>query len=165
MEVIFLNLRTGIGYDVHRLVANRKLIIGGVHIPYELGLLGHSDADVLTHAIMDALIGAMCKGDIGTLFPDTDDKYKNIDSLLLLKEVKNILNNEYFDIINIDCVIIAEKPKMMPYIKSMKQNLINVLQIKEDQINIKATTEEGLGFTGSCDGISSKVVCLIKKNI
>lgn len=154
-------MRVGIGYDVHQLVKDRELIIGGTKIDYPLGLLGHSDADVLVHAIMDALLGACSKGDIGLLFPDTDCKYKDISSLILLKKVKDILDKEGFMIINIDSIIIAQEPKMRPYIAKMEQNLANTLQIDIDQINIKATTEEGLGFTGTREGIAAKAICLL----
>ncbi|WP_058486078.1 2-C-methyl-D-erythritol 2,4-cyclodiphosphate synthase [Defluviitalea phaphyphila] len=154
-------MRIGMGYDVHRLVDNKKLIIGGVTIPYKKGLLGHSDADVLLHAIMDALLGAAAKGDIGKHFPDTDNKYKGVSSIKLLKEVKNILDKEGFSIYNIDSTIIAQKPKMAPFIEDMRKNIADVLEINVDQINIKATTEEGLGFTGEEKGIASYAICLI----
>lgn len=160
MEVF---MRIGIGYDVHKLVEGRDLIIGGVKIPHEKGLLGHSDADVLTHAIMDALLGAAALGDIGTHFPDTAAEYKDVDSLVLLKEVKKMLKERSYKIINIDGVIIAQEPKMKPHIPAMRKVLCEVLNLQEDQINIKATTEEGLGFTGSKDGISSQVAVLIDK--
>jgi len=156
-------MRIGIGYDVHRLCANRKLILGGVLIPFELGLLGHSDADVLIHALMDSLLGAMCCGDIGKLFPDTDVKYKDIKSTELLKIVKEKMDEKGFEVENIDCCIVCEKPKMAPYILEMRKNISNILNIDMDQINIKATTEEGLGFTGEEKGISSHSVCLLKK--
>lgn len=156
-------MRIGIGYDVHRLVEGRDLIIGGVKIPHEKGLLGHSDADVLTHAIMDALLGAAALGDIGTHFPDTAEEYKDADSLVLLKEVRKMLKERSYKIINIDGVIIAQEPKMKPHIPAMKKVLCEVLHLQEDQINIKATTEEGLGFTGSKEGISSQVAVLIDK--
>ncbi|MCL2320535.1 MAG: 2-C-methyl-D-erythritol 2,4-cyclodiphosphate synthase, partial [Oscillospiraceae bacterium] len=136
-------MRIGIGYDVHRLCANRKLILGGVLIPFELGLLGHSDADVLIHALMDSLLGAMCCGDIGKLFPDTDVKYKDIKSTELLKIVKEKMDEKGFEVENIDCCIVCEKPKMAPYILEMRKNISNILNIDMDQINIKATTEEG----------------------
>ncbi len=156
-------MRIGIGYDVHKLVEGRDLIIGGVKIPHEKGLLGHSDADVLTHAIMDALLGAAALGDIGTHFPDTAAEYKDADSLVLLKEVKRMLKERSYKIINIDGVIIAQEPKMKPHIPAMRKVLCEVLNLQEDQINIKATTEEGLGFTGSKEGISSQVAVLIDK--
>lgn len=156
-------LRVGLGYDVHKLTENRKLIIGGVEIPYEKGLLGHSDADVLVHAIMDALVGATKMGDIGKLFPDTDPQYKDISSIKLLKCVKEELDKKGFKIINIDSIIVAQKPKMRPYIDEMEKNIANALGIDADCINVKATTEEELGFTGRQEGISSKAVCLLEK--
>ena len=155
-------MRIGMGYDVHKLVENRDLILGGVKIPYELGLLGHSDADVLIHAIMDSLLGASALGDIGKHFPDTDPKYKGISSIELLKEVGNLLNDNNFTIGNIDSTIIAQKPKMAPHIESMRKNIANALNISVNQINVKATTEEGLGFTGEGLGISSQSICLLK---
>lgn len=156
-------MRVGMGYDVHRLVEDRKLIIGGMEIPHIKGLLGHSDADVLIHAIMDSLLGAAALGDIGKYFPDTNPKYKGISSLLLLKEVGELLTEEGYKVVNIDATIIAEKPKMAPHIPSMIKKVANALGIHENRINIKATTEEGLGFTGSCEGISSQSICLITK--
>lgn len=156
-------MKIGMGYDVHKLVKNRDLILGGVKIPYELGLLGHSDADVLLHAIMDSLLGASALGDIGQHFPDTDEKYKGISSIELLKHVSKLLNQHNYIIGNIDATIIAQKPKMAPYILDMRKNISNALNISLDQINIKATTEEGLGFTGEGLGISSQSICLIKK--
>lgn len=150
------------GYDVHRLVEDRKLILGGVEIPYEKGLLGHSDADVLVHAIMDALLGAMGKGDIGKHFPDTDNKYKSISSLKLMAQVKELLTSEGYSIINIDSTIIAQRPKMAGYIEEMRTNIADVLNIEIENINIKATTEEGLGFTGEGLGIASQAICLLK---
>ncbi len=156
-------MRVGIGYDVHRLVENRELIIGGVNIEYEKGLLGHSDADVLTHAIMDAILGACAMGDIGKHFPDTDPLYKGADSMKLLKKVGEIIRDEMFVIGNIDATIIAQKPKMLPHIEKMRKNISDVLNIQIDQINIKATTEEGLGFTGNGEGISSQAVCLVNE--
>lgn len=157
-----MSIKIGIGYDVHTLIEGRDLVIGGVKIDYNMGLLGHSDADVLTHAIIDALIGAMGKGDIGKHFPDTSSKYKDISSIQLLKLVKELLNKENYKIINIDSVIIAQKPKMLPYINSMVDNIADALNISSASINIKATTEEGLGFTGREEGISAKAVCLIE---
>lgn len=154
-------MRIGMGYDVHKLVENRDLILGGVTIPYQLGLLGHSDADVLLHAIMDSLLGASALGDIGKHFPDTDDKYKGISSIALLKEVGSLLADNGFTIGNIDATIIAQKPKMAPYIQKMRENIAEALNIKVDQINVKATTEEGLGFTGEGLGISSQSICLL----
>lgn len=156
-------MRIGIGYDVHKLVINRPLILGGVNIPFEKGLLGHSDADVLVHAIMDSMIGALALGDIGKHFPDTSDEFKGISSLELLKHVYFLIQSKGFEIENIDSVIVAQKPKMAPYIPEMKKNICCILNINEDQLNIKATTEEGLGFTGSGDGISSQSVCLLNK--
>lgn len=156
-----MKIRIGHGYDVHKLVENRKLILGGVEIPYKYGLLGHSDADVLVHSIMDAILGAMGKGDIGRLFPDTDDKYKDIDSLILLERVINIMENEKYSIGNIDCTIIAQKPKLSTFVTQMSQNIARVCKINEENINIKATTEEGLGFTGTGEGIAVHSVCLL----
>ena len=154
-------MRVGMGYDVHRLVEDRDLIIGGVKIPYEKGLLGHSDADVLLHAIMDALLGAAALGDIGKHFPDTDPKYKGADSLFLLKTVGEMLSEKCFMIENIDATIIAQAPKMRPHIDTMRENIANALEIDVSLVNVKATTEEGLGFTGNGEGISSQAVCMI----
>ena len=154
-------MRIGMGYDVHKLVEKRDLILGGVKIPYERGLLGHSDADVLLHAIMDALLGASALGDIGKHFPDTDSKYKGISSIELLKHVGNLLNKHNYKIGNIDATIIAQKPKMAPHIPTMRENIASALNISLDQINVKATTEEGLGFTGEGLGISSQAICLL----
>ena len=156
-------MRVGMGYDVHRLVEGRDLIIGGVNIPYEKGLLGHSDADVLLHAISDALLGAAALGDIGKHFPDTDPKYKGADSLKLLGHVGKLLEEKLYVIENIDATIIAQRPKMAPHIPKMRENIAGVLGLEVDQVNIKATTEEGLGFTGTGEGISSQAVCLIEK--
>lgn len=156
-------MRVGLGYDVHKLVEDRELIIGGVHIPYEKGLLGHSDADVLVHAIMDALLGAAALGDIGKHFPDTDPKYKGADSLQLLRHVGELLEEHLYVVENIDATIIAQRPKMAPHIETMRNNIADVLGIELDQINIKATTEEGLGFTGTGEGISSQAICAIEK--
>ncbi len=156
-------MRIGMGYDVHRLVEDRKLIIGGIEIPHIKGLLGHSDADVLIHAIMDSLLGAAALGDIGKHFPDTNAKYKGISSLLLLKKVGELLSEEGYKIVNIDATIIAQKPKMAPHIPYMIKKLANALEIDDNRINIKATTEEGLGFTGSGEGIASQSICLITK--
>ncbi len=156
-------MRIGIGYDVHKLVEGRDLIIGGISIPHEKGLLGHSDADVLTHAIMDALLGAAALGDLGTHFPDTAEEFKDADSLVLLDRVKEMLADLSFKIINIDAVIIAQEPKMKPHIPMMREKLSKVLSLPLEDINIKATTEEGLGFTGSKEGISSQAVVLIDK--
>lgn len=154
-------MRVGMGYDVHRLVENRDLVLGGVTIPYEKGLLGHSDADVLVHAVMDALLGAAALGDIGKHFPDSDPKYKGISSLKLLEYVGNILEENHFVIENIDATIIAERPKMRPYIDEMRANIARVLEIDVDSVNVKATTEEGLGFTGTGEGISSQAICML----
>ena len=156
-------MRIGIGYDVHRLVEGRDLIIGGINIPHAKGLLGHSDADVLTHAIMDALLGAAALGDLGTHFPDTAEEFKDSDSLVLLDRVKVMLSDLSFKIINIDAVIIAQEPKMKPHIPMMREKLSQVLSLPLEDINIKATTEEGLGFTGAKEGISSQAVVLIDK--
>ena len=154
-------MRIGMGYDVHKLVENRDLILGGVKIPYELGLLGHSDADVLLHAIMDSLLGASALGDIGKHFPDTDPKYKGISSIELLKHVGNLLNEHNYKIGNIDATIIAQKPKMAPHIPTMRENIASALIILLDQINVRATTEECLGFTGEGRGIYSQAICLL----
>ncbi|MCR5690642.1 MAG: 2-C-methyl-D-erythritol 2,4-cyclodiphosphate synthase [Eubacterium sp.] len=154
-------MRIGMGYDVHKLVADRDLIIGGVKIPHELGLLGHSDADVLLHAIMDALLGAAALGDIGKHFPDTDPAYKGADSLKLMEHVGKMLREAGFTIENIDATIIAQRPKMRPHIDSMRENIAGALQIDLDRVNVKATTEEGLGFTGTEEGISSQAICLL----
>jgi 2-C-methyl-D-erythritol 2,4-cyclodiphosphate synthase len=157
----FNDMRIGMGYDVHKLTEGRKLIIGGVEIPYEKGLLGHSDADVLLHAIMDALLGAAALGDIGRHFPDTDPAYKGISSLKLLEHVGALLEEHYFLIENIDATIIAQAPKMRPFIDTMRKNIADTLHIDLSQVNVKATTEEGLGFTGSGEGISSQAICLL----
>lgn len=155
-------MRIGHGYDVHKLAKGRKLILGGVEVPYNVGLLGHSDADVLVHAIMDALLGAAGLGDIGKYFPDTDPKYKNISSLKLLGHVCLLLKEKNYEIENIDATIIAQSPKLSSYIDKMKSNISSVCKIDLEQINIKATTEEGLGFTGENRGISAHAVCLVK---
>lgn len=154
-------MRIGHGYDVHRLAEGRKLIIGGVEIPYRLGLLGHSDADVLLHAIIDSLLGAAALGDIGKHFPDSDARYKDISSVELLKKVANILDENTYIIENIDTTIIAQKPKLLPYIGRMKGIICHTLNISQTQLNIKATTEEGLGFTGNESGIAAYSVCLL----
>lgn len=160
-------MKVGIGYDVHALTENRKLIMGGVNIPYEKGLHGHSDADVLIHAIMDSLLGAMGKGDIGRLFPNTDDKYKNADSRVLLRKVYELMNENKFVVGNIDAVIIAQNPKFSPYIDEMKHNIANDLKTDISNINIKATTTETLGFEGRGEGIGAKCICLLvtKENL
>ena len=154
-------LRVGMGYDVHQLVEGRKLIMGGVEIPHYKGLLGHSDADVLIHAIMDALLGAAALGDIGRHFPDTDSRYKGISSMKLLEQVRDLLEENGYVVENIDATVIAQKPKLRPYIEQMEENIAETLGIAKDQINIKATTEEGLGFTGTQQGISAQAVCLL----
>lgn len=154
-------MRVGIGYDVHRLTEDRALILGGVTIPYEKGLLGHSDADVLLHAIMDALLGAAALGDIGKHFPDSDPAYKGISSLELLRKVGGLLEENCFLIENIDATIIAQAPKLRPYIEAMRENIARTLGIAQEQINVKATTEEGLGFTGSGEGIASQAICML----
>ena len=156
-------MRIGMGYDVHKLVEDRDLILGGVKIPYSLGLLGHSDADVLLHAIMDSLLGAAALGDIGKHFPDSDHRYKGISSIELLKHVVSLLKENNWLIENIDSTIIAQKPKMAPHIENMRKNISEALNINIDQINVKATTEEGLGFTGEGKGISSQSICLLTK--
>lgn len=154
-------MRIGFGYDVHRLVKDRKLILGGVDIPYEKGLLGHSDADVLIHAIMDALLGAAALGDIGKHFPDTDEKYKGISSVVLLEHVGRLLEENMFIIENIDATVIAQRPKIGPFREEMIENIAKALGISVNQVNVKATTEEGLGFTGNGEGISAQAVCLL----
>ena len=154
-------MRVGMGYDVHRLTEGRDLILGGVKIPYEKGLLGHSDADVLLHAIMDALLGAAALGDIGKHFPDTDEKYSGISSMKLLKHVAGLLEENLYIVENIDATIIAQKPKMRPHIAQMEENIASALGIERDRVNVKATTEEGLGFTGSGEGISAQAICLL----
>ena len=154
-------MRVGMGYDVHKLTEDRKLILGGVEIPYEKGLLGHSDADVLVHAVMDALLGAAALGDIGKHFPDNDPAYKGADSLMLLGRVGEILSEEGYVIENIDSTIIAQKPKMAPHIEQMRKNIADTLGLDISRVNVKATTEEGLGFTGTGEGISAQAVALI----
>lgn len=154
-------MRVGMGYDVHKLTEGRKLILGGVDIPWEKGLLGHSDADVLIHAVMDALLGAAALGDIGKHFPDTDPAYKGISSVKLLAHVAGLLREHGYEVGNIDATIIAQKPKMAPHIPQMRKNVAEALGITESKINVKATTEEGLGFTGSGEGISSQAICLL----
>ena len=154
-------MRVGLGYDVHRLESGRDLIIGGIKIEYEKGLLGHSDADVLTHAIMDALLGAACLGDIGLHFPDTAGEFKDISSIVLLERVRDLIKEAGYEIGNIDATIIAQAPKMRPYIDDMRKNIADALKIDINQVNIKATTEEHLGFTGRGEGISSEAICLL----
>ena len=154
-------MRVGQGYDVHKLVSGRKLIIGGVDIPHTLGLLGHSDADVLLHAIMDALLGAAALGDIGKHFPDSDEKYKGADSMELLRNVGNLIREKGYKIINIDSTVIAQAPKLAPHIETMRCNIASGLGIDVDAVNVKATTEEKLGFTGAREGIAAQAICLI----
>ncbi|MDY3016449.1 2-C-methyl-D-erythritol 2,4-cyclodiphosphate synthase [Blautia sp.] len=156
-------MRVGMGYDVHKLTEGRDLILGGVTIPWEKGLLGHSDADVLIHAVMDALLGAAALGDIGKHFPDTDPAYKGISSLKLLEHVMCLLKRNGFSVGNVDAVIIAQKPKMAPHIPQMRKNLAEAMGIPEGRVNVKATTEEGLGFTGRGEGIASQAVCLLEE--
>ena len=157
-------MRIGHGYDVHRLEKGRKLIIGGVEIPFEKGLLGHSDADVLLHAICDALLGAAALGDIGKHFPDSDEKYKDVSSLVLLKNTAELLRQKGFKIVNIDSAVVAQAPKILPYIDKMVDNISDAIGIEKTRVNVKATTEEMLGFTGNGEGISAYAVCLIKKS-
>ena len=154
-------MRIGQGYDVHRLAVGRKLIIGGMEIPFEMGLDGHSDADVLVHAIMDALLGAAALGDIGKLFPDTDEAYAGANSIKLLQKVGMLLEENGYQIVNIDSTIIAQQPKMRPFIEGMCQNIADALQIQKDQVSVKATTEEGLGFTGRKEGIAATAIALL----
>lgn len=157
-----MEIRTGIGYDVHKLTENRKLILGGVHIEHDLGLLGHSDADVLVHAIMDALLGAAALGDIGKHFPDTDPKYSGANSIELLKHVGRLLKSKGYSIINIDSIVVAQAPKLAPHIEKMRRNISDALNINIDRVSVKATTTEHLGFEGRKEGISSQAVCSIK---
>ncbi len=156
-------IRIGHGYDVHRLGENRRLIIGGVDIPYELGLVGHSDADVLLHAISDALLGAAARGDIGKLFPDTDAKYEGADSLVLLRKVMTRLNTAGYRVVNVDSTVIAQAPKLAPYVQKMRSNIARALDVQLNAVSVKATTEEGLGFSGEGLGIAAHAVCLIEK--
>lgn len=156
-------MRIGHGYDVHRLVEDRKLILGGVEIPFEKGLLGHSDADVLVHAVMDALLGAAGLRDIGYYFPDSDERYKGANSMKLLQLVSEMLKETKYRPVNLDCTVIAQRPKLSPYILQMKANIAEVLELTEDDVNVKATTEEKLGFTGDGSGIAAHCVCLIEK--
>lgn len=156
-------MRVGLGYDVHKLVEGRKLIIGGVNVPHEKGLLGHSDADVLVHAVMDSILGALALGDIGKHFPDTDERYKGADSIKLLEFVNNLIKEKGYAIGNIDCTIIAQSPKMAPYIMGMRENIARTLNTDIENINVKATTEEGLGFTGTKQGIASQSICMLVK--
>ncbi|MBR2927845.1 MAG: 2-C-methyl-D-erythritol 2,4-cyclodiphosphate synthase [Oscillospiraceae bacterium] len=156
-------MRIGQGYDVHRLVEGRKLILGGVEIPYEKGLLGHSDADVLTHAVMDALLGAAALGDIGKLFPDTDERYRGADSIGLLREVGRVLDENGYRVGNIDCTVVAQAPKLAPHREQMRRNMAQALGIAVDQISVKATTEEKLGFTGDGSGMAAQAIALLEK--
>ena len=156
-------IRIGHGYDVHRLGEERRLIIGGVEIPYEMGLIGHSDADVLLHAVCDALLGAAAMGDIGKLFPDTDAKYEGADSLILLRKVVTRLNTSGYRVVNVDSTVIAQAPKLAPYIQKMRSNIARTLDVKLNAVSVKATTEEGLGFSGEGLGIAAHAVCLIEK--
>lgn len=156
-------IRVGIGYDVHALVEGRPLILGGIEIPYERGLLGHSDADVLTHAIMDALLGALALGDIGKHFPDTDERYRGISSLSLLEEVRQLLNSKGYVLGNLDCIIIAERPKLAGFIPAMREKLAAALKVKADQVSVKATTTEHLGFEGREEGISAQAIVILSK--
>ncbi len=156
-------MRIGHGYDVHRLTEGRKLILGGIEVPHTLGLLGHSDADVLTHAVMDALLGAAALGDIGQHFPDNDDRYLGADSTVLLRYVMELIREKGYHIGNVDATIIAQKPKLMPYLPLMRKKLAEVMEIQENQLNLKATTEEHLGFTGRQEGISAHCVCLLEE--
>ena len=157
------NLRVGHGYDVHRLKTGRALVLGGVNIPYDLGLDGHSDADVLTHAIMDALLGAAAAGDIGKLFPDNDEAFRSISSLELLRRVKLHLAEKNYKIVNVDATIVAQAPKLSPYRETMRENLAKVMEVDVEQVSVKATTEEHLGFTGSGEGIAAHAICLIER--
>ena len=154
-------MRVGTGYDVHRLTEGRKLILGGVEIPFEKGLLGHSDADVAVHAVMDALLGAAALKDIGYHFPDTDPRYSGVSSMKLLEQVREMLEEQMYLIENIDVTIIAQKPKLRPYLEQMEENVARVLKLQKNQVNIKATTEEGLGFTGALEGIAAQAVCAL----
>lgn len=156
-------MRIGNGYDVHKLVEGRDLILGGVKVPYEKGLLGHSDADVLAHAVIDAIIGALGIGDIGTHFPDTDEKYKGADSLVLLKRTGEMAKEMGYRIVNIDSIVVAQKPKLLPYIREMRENMARVLEMDPGDVNVKAKTEEKLGFTGNLEGMKSYAVCIIEK--
>ena len=158
-----MNFRVGHGYDVHRLVSGRKLILGGVEIPYDLGLDGHSDADVLTHAVMDALLGAAALGDIGHWFPDNDETYRDADSMMLLAEVGKLLTRNGWQVGNIDATLLAQKPKVAPYRETMRQNIAHALGLEVSQVSVKATTEEGLGFTGDLSGMAAHAVALLEK--
>lgn len=157
-------MRIGHGYDVHKLVENRKLILGGVEIPFEKGLLGHSDADVLLHAISDSLLGALALGDIGKLFPDSDPQYEGADSLVLLQRVYEAVKEKGYEITNIDATVLAQRPKLRPYIDTMRENIAKALDVDVNRISVKATTEEGLGFTGKGEGIAAHCICLLNEN-
>lgn len=157
-------MRIGHGYDVHKLVENRKLILGGVDIPFEKGLLGHSDADVLLHAISDSLLGALALGDIGKLFPDNDPQYEGADSLVLLQRVYEAVKEKGYEITNIDATVLAQRPKLRPYIDTMRENIAKALDVDVNRISVKATTEEGLGFTGKGEGIAAHCICLLNEN-
>ena len=157
-------MRVGIGYDVHKLVEGRKLILGGVEIPYSKGLLGHSDADVLIHAIMDALLGALSLGDIGKHFPDNDDSYKGISSVLLLEKVSDLIKSKGFSVVNIDSIIIAQSPKLSPYIEEMRIIIAQAICVDTENVSVKATTTERLGFEGNGEGISAQAICLLEKS-
>ena len=159
-----MNIKIGHGYDVHRFAENRKLILGGVEIEYEKGLLGHSDADVLVHALMDAILGALGKGDIGKHFPDTDEKYRGADSMKLLEKVCEMMRDEGYSLSNADCTVIAQAPKLAPHIQKMREKIAAVIGCDVSDVNVKATTEEKLGFTGRLEGISAHAVCLVFKN-
>ncbi|QNM15084.1 MULTISPECIES: 2-C-methyl-D-erythritol 2,4-cyclodiphosphate synthase [Fusobacterium] len=156
-------LRIGNGYDVHKLVEGRKLVLGGIEIPHTKGVLGHSDGDVLIHAIMDAMLGALALGDIGQHFPDTDMKYKNIDSSILLTKVTNLIKSKGYSIVNLDSIIVLQKPKVKPYIEDMRAKIASILQVEIDRVSVKATTEEKLGFTGDESGVKSYCVVLLEK--
>lgn len=160
-----MNYRVGTGYDVHRLVKGEDLILGGVHIPFEKGTLGHSDADVLLHAICDALLGALALGDIGVHFPDTDERWRNISSLLLLESVSKLIKENGFQIANIDTTLILQQPKIQSYISEIRDNIANALNISREYVSVKATTTEGLGFEGRGEGISAQAICMLYKNI
>lgn len=157
-------MRIGHGYDVHRLVTGRKLILGGVEVPHHHGLLGHSDADVLTHALMDALLGAAGLWDIGHAFPDTDAAFKDISSLVLLGRVMEMLREKDYQVVNADCTVLAQAPKLAPYIPAMRENLARIMDVLPEQVNVKATTEEGLGFTGREEGMAAHAVCLLEQS-
>ena len=158
-------MRIGIGYDVHKLVSGRPLVLGGIEIPYDMGLLGHSDADVLIHSIMDSLLGAAALGDIGKYFPDTNGEYKDISSLVLLERVRDILNENGYNVSNIDSVVVAQMPKLAPYIEQMREEISNALKININSVSVKATTTERLGFEGRLEGISAHAVCILERKV